>query len=67
MGRLIGGQFADSQDKHLDLARQRISHLRRLDARGEELSDSEAAKAQHSTRTAILALGTAFRPCEAGR
>lgn len=66
IGRLVGNQFADSQDTISIIAGIAFLVFAAWTLRGDHLSDNEADKARRSTRTALLAVGTAFFLAELG-
>jgi len=66
IGRLVGNQFADSQDTISIIAGIAFLLFAAWTLRGDELSDEEAGKARRSQGMALLAVGVAFFLAELG-
>jgi putative Ca2+/H+ antiporter (TMEM165/GDT1 family) len=66
IGRLVGNQFADSQDTISIVAGIAFLLFAGWTLRGDELTDEEADKARRSQGAALLAVGVAFFLAELG-
>jgi putative Ca2+/H+ antiporter (TMEM165/GDT1 family) len=66
IGRLVGNQFADSQDTISIIAGIAFLLFAAWTLRGDALSDEEADKARRSQGLALLAVGVAFFLAELG-